>query len=703
MRIFIANKFIFILLLFLKTQTIYSQTFTSGAVNTEIPENIKGVVIPINISGMATQLDSTFGIESVCVNIIHPISGEIDFYLISPDGTTIELNTDNGDKFSNFLGTCFSMTADTFIVDTVLPYGYSGNFRPEGDLGAFNNYQNPNGDWKLYVCDDQSDSIKGNLVDWSISFGEKPAHRFISSNLPIMILNTNEQYITDEPKIMADMGIIDNGQGQINNIKDAWNNYNGKIGIENRGSSSQQFPKKPYGFETWDSTKNQIDVSLLNLPANHNWTLYASYSDKSLIRNFLAYKLFEKMGHYSVRSKYIELVLNKSYQGVYMLIEKIGRGINNINISKLSKSDTSYNTISGGYIFKLDKKKEFPYIGWESKFASNTNDDKTLFQYYYPKPENILPIQKNYIQSYVDSFEIALNSENFSDDILGYNKYINLNSFIDNFIINEVSKNVDSYRLSTYFFKDKDSLNDKLNMGPIWDFDLGFNNANFGGGNEVAGWQYTYGWNWTPSIDTTYPTPFWWRRFMEDPNFVNQLNCRYHQLRSTILNIDTLFTFIDSTANVLSEAQNRNFNYWPTLGKYVWPNTDPIAMTYEEEITKLKNWLSDRLIWIDANIPGTCILTDVKNVALHTNHFETFPNPINDKLQVKYQLKEHNIVRLSIFNLTGQPIKEIINRKQDAGIYIEQISMEDLASGIYFVKFSYGNEFLTKKIMKINN
>ena len=131
---------------------------------------------------------------------------------------------------------------------------------------------------------------------------------FTSSNLPIVVINTNGQIIPDDHKITADMGIIYNGEGLRNNLTDPFNNYNGKIGIEIRGSSSQQFPKKQYSVETRDLSGNDISVSLLGFPEESDWILFAPYNDKSLMRDVLVYKIASQMGRYASRSKYCEVV-----------------------------------------------------------------------------------------------------------------------------------------------------------------------------------------------------------------------------------------------------------------------------------------------------------------------------------------------------------------------------------------------------------
>lgn len=178
-----------------------------------------------------------------------------------------------------------------------------------------------------------------------------PSHQFQSSNLPIVIIDTYGQEIPDEPKILARMGIIDNGEGQRNHLHDPRNNYDGLIGIEVRGSTTRWFPKKQYAVETRDHFGNDSTVSLLGFPPEEDWILYAPYSDKSLMRNVLAYKLSNDLGRYASRTRFCELVLNGSYEGVYVLMEKIKRDRNRVNISKLLPTDIAGDAVTGGYIW----------------------------------------------------------------------------------------------------------------------------------------------------------------------------------------------------------------------------------------------------------------------------------------------------------------------------------------------------------------
>ena len=339
------------------------------------------------------------------------------------------------------------------------------------------------------------------------------AKEFISQ----ISINTNGGTIVDEPKINAKMTVT---KGEVIS-------FEGNIGIEIRGASSQAlFPKKSYGLETRDANNADLDVSLLGFPEEEDWILHGPYSDKSLMRNKLIYDLARDMGNYASRSVFVELTIDQSYKGVYVFMEKLKRDINRINISKLNIDENSGEDLTGGYILKIDKLSGSNLgEGYNdlNSFTStytppNVSSDKEIrFLYEYPKAEEITVEQKTYISTYVDSFEDALASDDFKDPILGYEAYIDVPSFIDFFILNELSNNIDGYRLSTYMHKDK---SEKLKMGPIWDFNLAFGNAGYCEGSNVNVWAYKFN---ERCPDDFWLIPFWWKRLLEDPSFVMKL------------------------------------------------------------------------------------------------------------------------------------------------------------------------------------
>ena len=663
---------------FIIASQVYSQTYfgaignvSDDGLNNDFPNTVSGLLPP--------TIDGTHGLVNVCLDISHTWDSDLVMYLIAPDGTTVTLVYRVGGSDDNFTQTCFDQNATISILNATAPF--TGSFIPQQTLGNINNGQNGNGTWILRIVDVAAQDT-GVLHSWSLAFGANAATPFVftSSNLPIMVINTGGNQIPDSPKIMADMGIVYNGIGNRNYRTDPFNDYNGKIGIEVRGSSSQMFPKKSYGFETWDTNGIQINAALLGMPAESDWVLHSSYSDKTLMHNMLSYKLYEDMGHYSPRTKYLELFIDGEYQGVFLLVEKIKRSNVRVNIAKLPTSVTSGDSLTGGYIWKIDKFTGSGGQGWRSNYPSTTAGDSVFFQYEYPKADSITSVQQQYIASFVDSFETALIGPNFADPIIGYRRYISVPSFIDNLISNEISKNIDGYRLSTFFYKDKTSNGGRIKNGPVWDYDIAWHNADYYGGDDPTGWQ------WQFPGDGYFP-PFYWTRLMQDPIFVNDVLCRWLDLRTNVLDTVSLDHFIDSIATYLDEGQIRNFTQWPILGVYVWPNPSPIPTTYQGEVDNLKIWIHNRFAWIDNNLPGFCSLTSVKTESQNQTFVHLYPNPAKDLVLFSFTLTSSQKISLIIYDVEGREVKSILNNREHAGECVESFDINTLKNGMYIYRF----------------
>ncbi|MEA3463309.1 MAG: CotH kinase family protein, partial [Bacteroidota bacterium] len=415
------------------------------------------------------------------------------------------------------------------------------------------------------------------------------------SKLPILVIETeNGQAIPDEPKITAHMGIVHN-EGGVNEYPGTYNEYDGKIGIERRGASSQHvYPKIGYGLETRLENGENNNVSLLGMPVENDWVLHGPYSDKSLIRNVLAYHFSREMGQYASRTRLCELFINDTYTGVYVLMEKIKRDTFRLDIGKLEPHEVSGRDVTGGYIFKLDKQDE-DEESWVSPYPAIDGNDIRII-YNYPDPNDQMPQeQKNYIKDFVTDFEHALAGDRFYDPVLGYKPYIDMQSFIDFFLVNELAKNVDGYRISTFLHKDKDKLDriSPIKAGPVWDFNFGFGNADYYDASVTSGWQCEL------QIPEDYwSNPFWWIKLRKDPDFFNQLVSSWKGYRNSILSDIRVDQVIDSLTTMLSDAQGRNFDAFPVLNQYVWAN-NYVGGSYENEINYLKNWIFDRMAWMD--------------------------------------------------------------------------------------------------------
>lgn len=671
-----------------------AQLFTGagGAIN----NNGVDTYFPVTASGLASPLDSTFGVEEICLSINHTSVEELYIYLASPSGQVVQLTAGSSSTGVNFTNTCFNSQSSTSI--TQVPSPYTGSYRPIGFLGRFNAGQNGNGTWNLIVRDYLASPHSGSLVNWSIKFGNNPSKPvvFTSSNLPIVIINTNGQTITETENVV-NMGVIYNGQAR-NYVTDTWNEYNGLTRINIRGNTSKNFEKKSFALELRDGLGEEFSVPLLGMPSESDWFLVASYVDKTLLRNQLTYDLYRQMGHYAPRTKNVELVINGEYQGVYALLERPKRDDDRIDIEKVNITDNFYPQITGGYIFKIDRRDE---DGWNSLLPGNSpTNSHFYYQYVYPQDSVITPTQKTYLKDFMDSLETTMNSSNFASTTEGYSKYINTLSFVDYFIISELSKNIDGYRLSTYLYKDNIANGGKVHIGPVWDYDLAWHNCNYGNANDPAGWEYQL-------PDTDFPAPTWWGKFMEDPNFKNALSCRWNELRQTVINVNYLNNYLDVNAALLNEAQQRNFKQWPTLGSYISPNPQTqVGATYQAEIQDVKGWIAGRIPWMDANINGACPSVGMEEQLAFTADVDGFPNPFTDNLRVSYKIPEHLSsgnsaeVKVELLNVLGEPVQVVFSGDKPAGTYDENIDTQHLASGVYIVKLSVNKQVVYQKTTK---
>jgi hypothetical protein len=513
------------------------------------------------------------------------------------------------------------------------------------------------------------------------------AVNFTSSNLPILIIDTGGRAIPDAPKITADLGIIDNGPGAINRVTDPRNGYDGTIGIEQRGSSSAQFPKKPYGFETRDSLGANLNAPLLGMPAENDWVLYCPFSDKTLIRNVLSFELSNAMGRYASRTRFCEVVINGDYKGVYVLMEKIKRDKNRVAVAELDADDTAGDSLTGGYIVKIDKGTGDSAAGWRSAGG-------LYYQYHYPKPEDIRPEQKAYIRDFIDGFEAAVSGP-------GVETFIDMDSFVDNAIIAEVTRNVDAYRLSMFFHKDRNDRDGRLKAGPIWDCDLAFGNANYHMGESAEGWNLE-------ALIASYEgssVPFWWQPLTRNPLFRARFSERWTELRTGLLATDSLMDRIDALADTLAEAQDRNFRRWPVIGTYVWPNYF-IGRSFGEEMEYLKEWLETRLVWIDGAVSG---LAPVEasgrpgETPVDAALDPASPNPFNGSTVIRYNLRNASEVRLVVMDLLGRRVRTLAGGSVAAGRHAEVWDGRDdagrpLPSGVYLCRLEAGASTFVRKL-----
>lgn len=504
-----------------------------------------------------------------------------------------------------------------------------------------------------------TDTLFNSTPEWFVA----PGNFYMESNLPLFIINNDGLEIPDDPRAIAQLKVINNKTG-INRTDDSLS-YNGRISIETRGSSSQYFfPKKSYAFETQTDEGENNNVKLLGLPKENDWILYAPYSDKTMMRNALAYYLGNKTGRWSPNTRFCEVIVNDEYMGIYLLTEKIKIDNKRVDIASLDEDDNAGDSITGGYILKVDRGDDFWY-------SPHKVDGKEVeINYHHPKKEDLTQQQQQYIKKYITRFEDNLANINFNNPQTGYRSYINVESFIDFYLLNEFSRNVDAYILSTFLYKDKNSKDHRITMGPFWDYNLAYGNANYRSGINPNGWI----------VPANRPTPFWFKRLLEDPYYKSELRLRWEEIRSEWLNEASIFHFMDSVSNHLSEARVRNYEKWPIIGEYVWPN-EFIGNSYEDEISFMKNWISDRFEWMDTQISKFEIIdqpwTTVGLEKFAAPNLNLYPNPFKEHLTATFALSQKHELRLELVNTTGKLLYKHIEQL-DQGKHTIKINSSDL-------------------------
>jgi hypothetical protein len=416
--------------------------------------------------------------------------------------------------------------------------------------------------------------------------------------------------------------------------------FQGRSGTHVRGESSSGFAQKSYSWEFWNNEDQDKKASLLGFPAESDWVLHAPYTDKTLMRNYLVYDRMRTLNGKAAAMgvKFVEVFFNQDggplaesdYRGVYVLVEKIKRDGDRVNLEKLNELMTDSALISGGYIFKKDKAG----IG---NTSFNTATYGQNFQFVEPEAPNAA--QQTWITTYMNKFESALAGVDPGNATTGYPAYINPLSFVDNQWFVEMTKQIDGYRLSTYFYKER---NAKVSCAPLWDYNLSLYNANYLAGDTHTGWYYS---------QVGGGDYYYWAGLQAEANYKILHWDRYWEFRRGLFATNTILNYIDglasqlvngSTTPVTNSMANqapltenpamRHYRQWSILGSYVWPNPgntgrrtkywtgpnlNPADYVYsgtgtdnsaDAEVDAMKDFLRKRLAWIDdQNVSGTTI------------------------------------------------------------------------------------------------
>ena len=403
----------------------------------------------------------------------------------------------------------------------------------------------------------------------------EPVPESFRSSLPVVAIES-KSILGDDPKTRARMRVFDDGAVTLD----------GLIGIELRGRSSQvYFPKRQFGLEFRTEGDIQTESSLLGMPAESDWILLGPYSDKSFLRDALTFELARRMGRWAPRSVFVELFLrqgasgppDEEYQGVYLVTQRISRGAGRIDLPKSRHRPGE----ESGFIAKLD------WLDPDTREVHFTTPGGERVILVYPSAKDVTEEQVSYLKDYLEDFEASI-----SEGEPGYGDLIDVESWVDGMILQELAKNVDAYRSSTYVYIHPGG---KLHLGPVWDFNQAYGNASYDEqASLVKGWR----------VSLARPGS-WFRRLFHDEAFRSRFRNRYRALREgplAPLSNEAMLGYLDKEAVLLGDAASRNFERWPILGEVVLGNPDRPPDSYEGEVARLKDWLRARARWMDEEL-----------------------------------------------------------------------------------------------------
>ena len=438
-----------------------------------------------------------------------------------------------------------------------------------------------------------------------------------STNLPIVWIDVDGAMIMREERITARMKIIHNGDGMLNYGDTIAHpgqhiDYEGYIALRYRGNTSYTHSdKKPYSFRTLEQPLEEggkkKKVSLLGMGKDNNWALLAPYSDRSMIRDLLAFEIARPWMEYTPQGKFCELYLDGVYYGVFILTELVTQGKQRLDLPDPGEEGDE---LTGGYIMEVGD-HDFDTANYVSKYPPVSGDGYATysdciiqFKNKFPDRDDITEQQRQYIQQAIDRMEYIFASSGYRDPDTGYCKYIDVQSFMDYQLVNELGHNVDAYRLGAKLYKRRDSEDPRFKMA-IWDMNLAFGNCKHNQGSSTTGWVSRYN-SMLHNVGDPHMVPFWWYKLITDNKYVNRRFARWAEWRNSNLREDRLMATIDSLANIVTccGAEQRNSQAWPRWGVKVWPNVY-VSKSHADEIDYLKDWITRRIAWLDGILQYT--------------------------------------------------------------------------------------------------
>lgn len=416
--------------------------------------------------------------------------------------------------------------------------------------------------------------------------------------VPVLRVDVGGQPVEKDVPIAGAIEIFEDHDGTLADLDALTPTFAAPIAFEGRGNYTWTLPKKGYAFELQDGLGAGVDAEILGLPAGSDFALYACYSDKTCMRNALVFALGQRLGRWSPRTRFVELILDGQYLGLYMVWERIRRDKTRCDVDKPAISAMA-GDLSGGYILRHEGGgKGTETVDGVTYPRDFTTAGGVVYTYHYPDADSITAEQSTYLQGLMQDFEDAMAS-----DPAGHATWIDVVSWADRAIVEELTNNWDGYVHSVYMTKASAEDGGLLGMGPLWDFDLAFANGNVTGYNCNTD-------NWAYQIQRAWPddVPDYWLALFADPGFQQAFKCRWQELRAGAIDLDLFGEQIDAWAAFTEGARVRDQARWNTLGQMIFPNCFS-GPTYDDELALLTGWIDDRLTWLDsqaAAMPGTC-------------------------------------------------------------------------------------------------
>lgn len=420
----------------------------------------------------------------------------------------------------------------------------------------------------------------------------------LPSVLPVLRIDVGGQPIEKDIDVTGQIQIFEDHDGTLTDLDTATPSLSTRVGFQGRGNFTWTLPKKGYAFELQDSAGDDLDVSILGLPPGSDFALYACYPDKTCMRNALVFALGQELGVWHPRTRFVELILDGDYKGLYMVWERVRRADTRCDVDKPAKT-ASEGDVSGGYILRHEGAGK----GQETIDGVNYDRDFTtasgrIYTYHYPDVDKLTPEQTAALTGRIQSFEDAMQT-----DPAGHAAWIDVRSWVDHGIVEELTNNWDGYVHSVYMAIEAEEDGGLLHIGPLWDFDLAFANGNVTGYNCATD-------NWSHQNVRPFPddVPTYWHDLYADPEFQRNFKCRWQDLRGGAISLATFTARIDAWETFTAAARARDQAKWNTIGMQIFPNCFSGA-TYDEEVAMLLAWIDARITWLDGQVaamPGAC-------------------------------------------------------------------------------------------------